>query len=100
MTDDAVSSVLGSVLMLSILAMLLPGALLLKGAIGDEMSAQREAAEHAAYCARHPEVHAPACPPSGPMEGYDCREVEADTWLCSPSAPTAVTPPVNATPKI
>lgn len=90
------SSVLGTLLMMAVMLTLLPGALMLRAAWEDEMTAQREASERAAYCARHPDVGRPACVPREPMAGYDCRSVEAGAWLCTPqngTIPSVPTPP-------
>jgi len=96
--ESAVTSVLGTILMLSLLAMMLPGALMLKASVEDEMAAQRDAAEHAAYCARNPGIGPPACPAPGPMPGYACTQVASTrSWVCAPQdASTNVTAP-NAT---
>lgn len=102
MRDLGVSSVLGAIMMMGLLATLIPGAVLLRAAISDEMRTQRELAEQAAWCARHPTVGLPDCPANDPMPGYDCTEVELDTWLCTmtPVTPTpaVVTPQTPATP--
>lgn len=95
--DTAVTAVLGAILMLALLMTLVPGAILLRGALSDEMQAQREAAERAAWCARHPDVGPPACDPRPPpMIGYECREVGPDVWVCAPpgtEVPAAPAPP-------
>lgn len=94
---------LGSVLMLSVMAMLIPGALMMKAAIGAEMDAQREAAEKAAFCARHPEIKPPQCDARGPLPGYQCREVDVDAWVCAGNTTTlddlenATKPPTTPT---
>lgn len=108
-------------MMLAILMTLVPGMILLRGAIADEMDAQRAAAEQAAWCARNPAVGPPTCDERGPLPGYDCREVELNTWVCTPTmspvaptptvplsaptptpvpTPTAVTPPPTVSPAI
>lgn len=86
MDDDGVSAVLGAFLMLALLATMLPGVMLLRAAVSDEMAAQREAAELAAWCARHPDIGPPDCPMRGPMPGYRCEEVELEVWVCSRTA--------------
>ena len=98
MRDTAVTPVLGTLLMLALLATLIPGAIILREAFSAEMEAQREAAEVAAWCARHPEIGPPDCPARGPMPGYACEEVEAEVWVCTrpPEAPTL--PPVDQDP--
>ena len=101
MRDEGVTAVLGTVLMLAVLATLIPGAMLLRAAISEEMDAQRAAAERAAWCARHPGVGPPTCElREPPMVGYDCAEVEADVWLCArpASLPVEVAPTVAKPP--
>ena len=110
--EDAVSSVLGAVLMLAVLMTLVPGMILLRGAISDEMDAQREAAERAAWCARNPAIGPPTCDDDGPMPGYACTEVQAGAWLCTTegaadvgperniTGPTASPTPPSATPSV
>ncbi|HET6405846.1 MAG TPA: hypothetical protein VFH78_14480 [Candidatus Thermoplasmatota archaeon] len=94
--DRGVSAVLGAILMLAVLMTLVPGMLLLRDAVADEMSAQREAAERAAFCARNPSVGPPACDNAGPMPGYDCRAVDGiDAWLCTPPGIAAPTVPLD-----
>lgn len=83
MDDDGVSAVLGAFLMLALLATMLPGVILLRAAVSDEMAAQREAAERAAWCARNPDIGPPGCAARGPMPGYACDEVELEVWVCS-----------------
>lgn len=85
--DEGVSAVLGALLMLAILMTLVPGLILMRDAIADEMEAQREAAERAAWCARNPSIGPPTCEDAGPLPGYDCREVELHTWLCTRETP-------------
>lgn len=91
--DGGVSTVLGALLMLAVMMTLVPGMILLRSAISDEMDAQREGAERAAWCARNPSVGPPACPSSGPLPGYECKEIEADAWLCTAAIPTPTLPP-------
>ena len=110
--DDAVSSVLGAVMMLAVLMTLVPGMILLREAVSAEMDAQREAAERAAWCARNPAIGPPTCDEDGPMPGYACTEVEGDAWLCTlepapdvgpernVSAPTASPTPVVRVPTV
>ena len=94
MRDDGVSSVLGALLMLAVTMTLVPGVLMLRAAWADEMEAQKEAAERAAYCARNPAVGPPTCEARTIMDGYDCHEVGGGTWLCAPKNSTALpTPP-------
>ena len=105
MGDGGVTAVLGAILMLALMMTLVPGALLLRQAIGEEMAAQREAAELAAFCARHPNARNAGCEAYGPLPGYRCEETASDVFLCVPSsapvptlpAPAAVptTPPVT-----
>lgn len=82
MHDDGVTPVLGTIMMLALMATLVPGALLMRAAMAEEMEAHRSAAEHAAWCARHPEVGPPDCDARGPMPGYSCEEVEVGLWVC------------------
>lgn len=96
MRDDGVSAVLGSILMLSLTVMMVPSAVLLKQAVVDEMDAHREAAERAAWCARHPERGPPDCPDAAPMPGYACEPLARDRWVCAPPGPTTVPTPGNA----
>lgn len=84
--DHGVSAVLGAFLMLALMATMLPGVILLRAAVSDEMAAQREAAERAAWCARHPDIGPPDCAARGPMPGYACEEVELEVWVCSRAA--------------
>lgn len=99
MRDDvAVSSVLGAVLVLALMLTLVPGAVMMRAAVSDEMEAQREAAELAAFCARNPAIGPPTCDARGPLPGYACQETQVDVWVCTrPSVPT-VSPPVPSTP--
>lgn len=83
--EDGVAAVLGAVLMLALMMTMVPGAMLLRTAVVDEMAAHREAAERAAFCARNPEVAPPACPEQGPLPGYSCDPVAGGTWLCRPT---------------
>lgn len=93
MDEEGVSSVLGTLLMMGLMMTLLPGAIMMKSAWDDEMAAQREASERAAYCARHADVGPPTCDAREPMVGYDCRAVEAGAWLCTARNGTTPTPP-------
>lgn len=81
--DAGVSAVLGGIMMIALMMTLIPGAVLMRGAISDEMEAQRMAAERAAWCARHPTVGPPTCEPIAPMPGYDCEETARGVWLCT-----------------
>jgi hypothetical protein len=82
--------------MLALMMTLVPGALLLRQAMSDEMAAQREAAERAAFCARHPNSRVVDCEGFGPLPGYHCEETATDVFLCVPSDPLpAVTPPAT-----
>ena len=69
-------------MMLAVLMTLVPGMILMRDAVAAEMEAQRLAAERAAWCARNPSVGPPACEDLGPLPGYECREIELDTWVC------------------
>lgn len=100
MDDDGVSAVLGTFLMLALMATMLPGVILLRAAVSDEMAAQREAAELAAWCARHPGIGPPDCPMRGPMPGYSCEEVELDVWVCSRAPDVTNVTVLNATPTV
>lgn len=82
MRDDGATAVLGALLMMALMMSLVPSAMMLRTAIADEMQAQREAAERAAWCARHPEIKPPTCPDTGPLPGYECELVAADAWVC------------------
>lgn len=82
--DGAVSAVLGGVLMLALMMTLVPGAVLLRQAMSDEMDAQREAAERAAFCARHPGSKAMGCDKAGPLPGYACEQAATDVFVCVP----------------
>lgn len=96
-SDEGVSAVLGTIMMLALMMTLVPGAMLLRSAVSEEMEAYRSAAERAAWCARHVEIGPPDCPYEGPMPGYDCAEVEAEVWVCSRPPTVAVpTVPVEA----
>ena len=105
-SDDAVSAVLGAILMLALMMTLVPGAIMLRAAVSEEMDAQREAAERAAWCARRVDIGPPACPERGPMPGYSCTEVDMDVWVCGREAgvavptavPTGVVTPVLTSP--
>lgn len=91
MRDNAVTAVLGGVLMIALMMMMVPSALMLRAALVDEMDAQREAASRAAWCARNPTHGPPTCPEAGPMPGYDCEPVDEAAWVCTKSP----TPPVE-----
>jgi hypothetical protein len=98
--ESGVSAVLGCILMLALMMSLVPGALLLRQAMSDEMAAQREAAERAAFCARHPGSKVADCRDIGPMPGYRCEETATDVFLCMPAedvVPTAPPPPAPPT---
>lgn len=95
MEDDAVSSVLGAILMLALMMTLVPGAIILREAVSAEMDAQREAAERAAFCARNPLVGPPMCEPFSAVPGYACVEVEGGAWLCTPQNATPTTPTIG-----
>ena len=84
MRDDGATAVMGAVLMLSLMMMMVPSAVMLKSALTDEMNAHREAAERAAWCARHPETGPPTCVLRGPLPGYRCDTIGGDAWLCRP----------------
>lgn len=84
MDDAGVSAVLGAVLMMSLTVMMVPSAILLKNALVEEMDAHREAAERAAYCARHPEVGKPTCLDRAPLAGYRCEPV-GRAFVCHPA---------------
>ena len=83
--------------MIALMLTLVPGAVLLRQAMSDEMQAQREAAERAAFCARHPNSKAVDCKYSGPIPGYRCEETATDVFVCVPdgieAVPTVVTVP-------
>lgn len=68
------SAVLGTVLMLGMMMSLVPGMIMLKNSVADQMSAQRELAERAAYCARNPNVGPPTCFYEKSIPGYECSE--------------------------
>lgn len=70
--------------MLALMMTLVPGAVLLKQAVDDQMAAQREAAERAAFCARHPSSKAMGCNRMGPLPGYACEEAATDVFVCVP----------------
>lgn len=95
-SDAGISTVLGTMLMLALMLTLVPGAMLMRAAVSDEMQAQREAAERAAYCARHERVGPPTCKEATPMRGYDCVETEGGVWVCRPQGVTipSPTPPI------
>src|SRR5205823_2987721 len=97
MGEEGVTSVLGTLLMMALMMTLIPDVLLLRQAWDDEMEAQRDAAERAAYCARNPDVGPPTCTPRAPLNGYDCREIQAGAWLCTPQNATNVTAPTVPT---
>lgn len=96
--ERGVSAVLGSLLMLAVMMTLVPGMILLRGAIADEMAAQREAAQRAAWCARNPSIGPPTCEAQGPLIGYECEEVGADAWLCTPQEEGPVPEPPKSPP--
>lgn len=99
--DEGVSAVLGAILMLALMMSLVPGAMLLRQAMSDEMAAQREAAERAAFCARHPASRVVDCREFGPLPGYRCEETATDVFLCTPDDPLALpTPTVTAVPAV
>ncbi|HUR69198.1 MAG TPA: hypothetical protein VM370_08125 [Candidatus Thermoplasmatota archaeon] len=99
MTDRAVSSVLGTMLMLAIMATLIPITMMTRQAVSDELQAQREAAERAAFCARNPLVGPPTCVAHGPLPGYTCTTTGADVWVCAPpGAPQGPSPSGSTTP--
>jgi hypothetical protein len=83
MRDDAVTPVLATIMMLALMATLIPGAILMRDAFSAEMEAHREAAEHAAWCARNPDIGPPDCASRAPMRGYECAEVESGVWVCT-----------------
>lgn len=85
MRDEGATAVLGALLMMALMMSLVPSAMMLRTAIADEMQAQRDAAERAAWCARHPEVKPPTCPERGPLPGYECEPLAADAWICGPA---------------
>ena len=93
MRDEGATAVLGAVLMLSLMLMMVPSAVMLKSAISEEMDAQREAAERAAWCARHPEIGPPACVERGPLPGYRCEALAGGAWLCRLDADANLTVP-------
>lgn len=72
--------------MLALMMTLVPGAVLLRQAMSDEMDAQREAAERAAFCARHPHAKTMGCDRMGPMPGYACEQAATDVFVCVPEA--------------
>ena len=97
--DAGVSAVLGAILMLALMMTLVPGALLLRQAMSEEMAAQREAAELAAFCARHPQAKNAGCEAFGPLPGYRCEETATDVFLCMPAdapVPTVAAPTAPA----
>lgn len=102
MDEEGVTAVLGTVLMLALLLTLLPGAIMMRAAVSEEMDAQREAAELAAYCARNPDVGPPVCDQRGPLPGYQCAQTELDVWVCTRPAPTPVViaPAVTTAPTV
>ena len=95
--DEGVSAILGGILMLALMMTLVPGAILLREAMSDEMAAQREAAERAAFCARHPHSKVMDCKGMGPLPGYRCEETATDVFLCMPEA-APLPDPALATP--
>lgn len=100
--DEGVSAVLGGILMIALMMTLVPGAVMLRQAMSDEMAAQREAAERAAFCARHPGSKAMGCPSVGPLPGYRCEAAATDVFVCVPEegvvVPTVVTVPTGLLP--
>lgn len=94
--DQGVTAVLGAILMLALMMTLIPGALMLRAAVSEEMEAHRAAAEQAAWCARRPEIGPPDCPDRGPMPGYLCREVELEVWVCGRGQEEALAPNLTA----
>ena len=87
--DDAVSAVLGALLMLALMMSMLPAMITLSNenkalaeARADETRAERERAELAAWCARNPDVGEPTCQDAYPMRGYSCHPAPPGGFLC------------------
>lgn len=81
--DDGVTAVLGTMMMLAMMAVL---AVPVMGLVNDNkalLEAERIATQKAAWCVRNPDVGPPECPSYGPMPGYDCRYVKPGTWVCT-----------------
>ncbi|HWG91761.1 MAG TPA: hypothetical protein VNZ52_13005 [Candidatus Thermoplasmatota archaeon] len=66
----AVSAVFGTFLMLMLTITMVPVVVQLFTAQRDAMNAEREAAEHAAYCARNPDGY--RCEDYDVVPGYEC----------------------------
>lgn len=64
------SAVLGTMLMLGLMASMIPGAIIMVNSWNDAISASTEAAQLAAWCARHPEAGPErGCPETRDMAG-------------------------------
>lgn len=79
--DSGVTAILGTMLMLAMMAVLMVPAMNLVNANKDYMAAQAEAAERAAFCARNPDIGPPTCPETSPMPGYECTYAKP-AWVC------------------
>jgi hypothetical protein len=90
--ERGASAVVGSVLMLALTVGLAASAVPMFHAFGDEMDAQRVAAEQAAWCARHPSATNGSCSIYGngaAPPGYACSGPNgAGVVVCAPQGAT------------
>lgn len=82
MNDEAVTPILGTVLMLPMMMGLLVTGMATFDAMQDAMRAQAESAELSAWCARNPHLEDDRCPERMAPD-YDCKETAPGTMVCT-----------------
>lgn len=88
MKDEAVTPILGTLLMLALMMTLVPGAIMLKNewskvqnAQYEAMQTEREAWEKEAFCNRNPSMGSPDCPQNDFLSRWNCQEM-ANLLVC------------------